>query len=148
MSPCNWAASALTGGRRACLVMHTARHSLSQFRDSGLLVSMSFDIMFPSGLGSLTGAKYFSKLDRFRLRLMQFSFTIAHVPGKSLVIADYLSRHQLHNDQNDQNLQIDTDNYVQQIISNIPASNSTLDEISEKQQGDVVCKSLIYLLPK
>ena len=32
------------------------------------------------------------RIQRFRLRLMQYSYTISHVPGKELVIADFLSR--------------------------------------------------------
>ena len=35
------------------------------------------------------------RIQRFRLRLMSFSYTISHVPGKQLVIPDLLSRHPL-----------------------------------------------------
>jgi len=32
------------------------------------------------------------RVQRFRLRLMRFKFTVSHVPGKNLVVADTLSR--------------------------------------------------------
>ena len=32
------------------------------------------------------------RIQRFRMRLMRYHFTISHVPGKSLIIADTLSR--------------------------------------------------------
>ena len=38
---------------------------------------------------------------RFRLRMMRYNFTIVHVPGKALVIADVLSRAPVHSDVTD-----------------------------------------------
>jgi len=47
-------------------------------------------------LVQLFSAKHLEQLpihvQRFRLRVMQYDFTVTHVPGKELKIADILSR--------------------------------------------------------
>ena len=39
------------------------------------------------------------RVQRFRLRLMHFNFTVSHVPGKDLVVADTLSRARVTDDE-------------------------------------------------
>ena len=66
-------------------------------RFRGYLIGLSFHIetdykplvpLFTSkGLDELP-----IRVQRFRLRLMRFKFTVSHVPGKNLVVADTLSR--------------------------------------------------------
>ena len=58
----------------------------------------------------------------FRM-LMRFHFSISHVPGKHLVIADTLSRAPVsYPATEDDLLQQEADAYVQMIIQSIPAT--------------------------
>ena len=36
------------------------------------------------------------RVQRYRMRMMRYRFTISHVPGKSLTVADTLSRMEMH----------------------------------------------------
>ena len=81
------------------------------------------------------------RVQRFRLRLMRFSFTIAHVPGKELNTADTLSRAPV-TEQDESNLSNETKEYVHAIINNLPASEERLKAIREQQDQDQVCKQL------
>ena len=61
------------------------------------LIGMNFEVQTDhKPLVSLLGAKNLEELpariQRFRMRLMRFTFTITHIPGKDLTIADTLSR--------------------------------------------------------
>ena len=51
-------------------------------------------------LVSLLGAKHLeefpAQVQRFKMRLIRFTFTISHTPGKDLTIADTLSRAPTH----------------------------------------------------
>ena len=100
---------------------------------------------------SLLGQKDLSdlpiRIQRFRLKLMAFMYTISHVPGKNLVIPDLLSRHisseTLSND--DLQLSRDTDYYLDLVISDLPATDRRLDEIRQAQGNDLVCQVLSEL---
>ena len=66
-------------------------------RFTNYLLGMTFEIETDhKPLVSLLGRKPIDELplriQRFRMRLMKFSYRIFHVPGKNLVIADTLSR--------------------------------------------------------
>ena len=63
------------------------------------------------------------RIQRFHMRLMRFHFSISHVPGKHLVIADALSRAPVsYPTTEDDLLQQEADAYVQMIIQSIPAT--------------------------
>ena len=65
------------------------------------------------------------RVQRFRLRLLSFHFTISHIPGKELMTADTLSQAPLQNlTAADIQLQEDCDAYVALEIANIPATES------------------------
>ena len=81
------------------------------------------------------------RVQRFTLRLMRYSFTIAHVPGKELNTADTLSRAPV-TEQNESNLCNETKEYVHAIVNNLPASEERLKVIREQQDQDQVCKQL------
>lgn len=81
------------------------------------------------------------RVQRFRLRLMRFSFTIAHVPGKELNTADTLSRAPV-TEQDESNLSNETKEYVHAVVNNLPASEERLKVIREQQDQDQVCKQL------
>ena len=67
-----------------------------------------------------------ARLQRFRMRMMRFSYSIFHVPGKELYTADALSRA-----------------YVDMVVRYLPATQPRLEELREKQLEDEVTKQLI-----
>ncbi|XP_046855956.1 uncharacterized protein K02A2.6-like [Xenia sp. Carnegie-2017] len=85
------------------------------------------------------------RIQRFKMRLMKYSFTIRHIPGKELVVADALSRapNMKQPTKSDNNLSEDLNIYVAQIVQNIPASERRLEEIRRHQQEDPVCTKLV-----
>ena len=83
------------------------------------------------------------RVQRFRLRMLRFHFTISHVPGKQLTIADMLSRAPTEvYDCNDQELEQDSQVFVNSVIASLPASEQQLQRIKQFQQNDPVCKQL------
>ena len=84
------------------------------------------------------------RLQRFRLRMMRYSFSISHVPGKSLTVADALSRApSTDQQQEDLDFQREADFYVSNILRYIPATEQRVAEIKHHQQQDSVCKQLM-----
>ena len=79
---------------------------------------------------------------RFRIRLMRFQYSINHVPGKTLYMADTLSRAPL-NIPTTNEITEDTEKFVQAIISGIPASKDYLESYRKAQSEDIVCSKLI-----
>ena len=78
---------------------------------------------------------------RFRIRLTRFQYNISHVPGKTLYIADILSRAPLSTSSiNDK--QKDTEMFVHAVINSIPASSNYLDNFRKAQLQDKVCSQL------
>ena len=81
------------------------------------------------------------RVQRFRMRLMRFSFTISHVPGKNLSTADTLSQAPvLEPTDKDNRFREETDAYIQIAILNIPATEQRLQEIRSHQDKDEACK--------
>ena len=84
------------------------------------------------------------QLQRFRLRMMRYSFSISHVPGKSLTVADTLSRAPSAEPKPaDKEFQKDTSSYISNILSHIPTTERRVAEIKQHQHQDEVCKQLI-----
>ena len=83
------------------------------------------------------------RVQRFRIHMLRFQFTIDHVPGKHLVIADTLSRApvQKPTDQ-DLILQNDTRAFIDFVTERLPALESRLKQIEQEQKKDPVCKEL------
>ena len=72
--------------------------------------------------------------------MMRFQFTIVHIPGKELVIADTLSRSPLkQSSKTDEVLQADFDLYVNLILNNLPATDKRLKQLLKAQQDDDTC---------
>lgn len=82
---------------------------------------------------------------RFRMRMMRFSYTISHVPGKSLCTADALSRAPLTRPLNheEKKLEADVKAFVDSIVKYLPATESRLEELRSQQQQDEVTRQLI-----
>ena len=83
------------------------------------------------------------RIQRFKMRLMRYSFTISHVPGKSLVTADTLSRAPISKSPpcNDE-LCNEVEAYVDLLCRNLPASDTRITEIKQLQEKDQVCQQL------
>ena len=82
------------------------------------------------------------RIQRLRMRLLRFDFTISHVPGKNLVTADALSRPPSQftsNEKSEEEINL----YVESVLLQLPASDKRLEEISVKQKEDPVCKKLL-----
>ena len=71
------------------------------------------------------------------MRLMRYDFTISHIPGKDLTIADTLSRAPVGGPQpEDLELEQETDAYVHYIMQSLPASDRRLQEIKDHLRDD------------
>ena len=80
------------------------------------------------------------RVQRFRMRLMRFQYTISHIPGKSLTTADTLSRAPTESlTTGDEELLQATNLYVNMIMTNLPATDKRLTEMKEAQDKDGIC---------
>ena len=75
---------------------------------------------------------------------MRYQFTISHIPGKDLVIADTLSRAPVcDSDHCSSLLEQEVDAYVRLVIGSLPATEKHLEDIRSHQERDEVCRQLI-----
>ena len=98
-------------------------------------------------LVSLFGGKNLDSLPprilRFRLRLARFQYSIVHVPGKSLCTANALSRSPVSTLENT-SIQEEAETIMEDSISQLLASKSTLERFRNAQNSDLVCKWVIH----
>ena len=80
------------------------------------------------------------RIQRFRMRLLRFTYTISHIPGKELTIADALSRAPV-SDPTSTDTQFDkeVEAYVNLVLESFPATEKQLKRIQEAQIDDAVC---------
>ena len=123
-----------------------------RFKDfiSGIVVTLETD---HKPLLQILGSKLLDeltpRLQRIRLRLMRYSYEVVYVPGRELVLADYLSRNPLKkSEENADELPNEIDLYVNFVVCNMPASNSMLDRIRMEQDTDPICMSLKEFVAK
>ena len=115
-------------------------------RFSDFLLGMEFDIHTDhKPLVPLFGSKNLEELpvhvQRFRLRMMRFKFTIFHIPGKNLLLADALSRAPISEAVNeDLFLQQETAAYVSIVVQSLPATEKQLERIRRHQEEDEECQ--------
>ena len=84
------------------------------------------------------------RVQRFWMRMMRFLFTISHVPGKNLTVADTLSRAPLEETRDsDQTLQEEADALVNLVVQSLPVTERQLEEIKRLQEQDEVCQLLV-----
>ena len=82
-------------------------------------------------------------VQRFRLRIMRFSFTITHVPGKELNTADTLSRAPVTDDDtSSEAFRREVNAYVDAIMKSLPETAERLQSIREEHNSDLVCQQL------
>ena len=86
-----------------------------------------------------------ARVQRFRLRMMRFSYTISHEPGKSLHTADTLSRDPISRSLNlqEKKLENDVKAYVDYVVQYLPATEDRLEDIRVQQHQDEVTRRLI-----
>ena len=79
------------------------------------------------------------RIQRFRLRMMQYQFSINHVPGKDLNTADFLSRSPLK--ETEDNLGKEVEAYVDMIVNHFPATDKHITQIQAHQDRDPVLQN-------
>ena len=81
------------------------------------------------------------RVQRFHLRMMQYDFTISHMPGKDLVIADALSRAPTTEaSESDRFFQKEADSFVNAVVESLPATETQLQRIRQHQEDDKACQ--------
>ena len=84
------------------------------------------------------------RIQRFRMRLMQFSFNIIYTAGKNLMTADTLSRAPGSEPAEQETLmEAETNAFVSAVIDSIPASDTRLEEVRKKQCSDKICNQIM-----
>uniref|UniRef100_A0A8C5D510 Gypsy retrotransposon integrase-like protein 1 n=1 Tax=Gouania willdenowi TaxID=441366 RepID=A0A8C5D510_GOUWI len=85
------------------------------------------------------------RIQRFRMRLMRYAYTIKHIPGKSLTTADTLSRLPLTNSviHTDTDLMENTNIYVESVLEGLPASSKYLADLQGQLRSDSVCSQVM-----
>ena len=79
-------------------------------------------------------------IQRFRMQMMRFNYTISHVLGKQLVIADMLSRAPTDiPSASDLHFEVATQAFVRMVLQTIPATEQRLAQSRELQSTDRVC---------
>ena len=77
------------------------------------------------------------RIQRFRMRLFRFSFSIRHIPGKELVTADALSRQPILTPSKvDQIVEEEVEHFTSLFSETLPASEKRLEEIKVLQNED------------
>ena len=78
-----------------------------------------------------------ARIQRFKMRLMRFDFSISHIAGKDLNIADTLSRAPVENmSQSDTDFENETQAFVVVAMSNLPASQNRIELIKTESAKD------------
>jgi hypothetical protein len=89
-------------------------------------------------------AKLPARIQRFKMRLMRFDFSISHVAGEDLNIADTLSRTPVENmSQSDTDFENETKAFMEVVMSNLPASQNRIELIKTESAKDEICRNLI-----
>ena len=82
------------------------------------------------------------RIQRFRMRLLHFDYTISHVPGKSLFAADALSRKPVSiPSKDDEVLELETTVYEIVQLQSLSAGEMT-QKIKEEQDTDAICRQV------
>ena len=83
------------------------------------------------------------RIQHFRMRLLRFTYTISHILGKELTVADALSRAPTSVPTTaDIQFNKEVDVYVNLVLESFPATEKQLKRIQEAQTGDAVCSQV------
>ena len=78
------------------------------------------------------------RCQRMLIRFLRFNVRAVHTPGKSLVIADTLSRSPVKEEMEDTASSTDVEAHVDGVASSWPVSDERLDKIAEESQRDPI----------
>ena len=84
--------------------------------------------------------------ERFRLRLMRYSYDITYVPGKNLHTADALSRDPIENDNPGEDFGEAVETYVESVMYGVQcnvASSAMMTRIKQAYKEDPVCAQVM-----
>ena len=86
-----------------------------------------------------------ARVQHFRMRMVRFSYSISHVPGKNQCTTDTLSRASLVKPLNQQEEKLENDvmAYVDSLIRYLPTTEDRLEELRCQQQEDEVTKQIM-----
>lgn len=88
-----------------------------------------------------------TRLQRFRLKLTRYNYSIQYVPGSNLKVADALSRAPLSCTPTQEEL-LETEDvalHVRAVMANIGASDRILEDLRKSQKEDPVSMELLHL---
>ena len=87
------------------------------------------------------------RCQRLLIRLMRFNFTVRHVPGKELVIADALSRNPAPRRADEAELSEQVTSHVDAVVSNLPITTARMDALRAATVHDPDLQQVIgYIL--
>ena len=81
------------------------------------------------------------RIQRFFLRLQRYDFILQYAPGKTMVVADTLSRASVKNEPPQIN-SVEVDRFVASIIDNLPISDNKLQELRNMTASDHVLQKV------
>ena len=85
-----------------------------------------------------------TRVQRFKMRLMRYWFTISYVAGKNLVTTDTLSRAPVStSNTQDEECYQEVEAYGNFVCQNLPASDKCIEQIKEYQSKDEICQQLV-----
>ena len=83
------------------------------------------------------------RIQRFRMRLMRFSYQVVFTAGKNLVTADALSRSPTSSPGKEEvKKEQETQAFVRCIMDCVPASDKRLEEVRREQEQDETCRCI------
>lgn len=83
------------------------------------------------------------RIQRFRMRIMRFTYTISHVQGKDLVCADTLSRSPIRDKVDEDILDEEAKGFVDQVLKELPITEDRLNELRVRLKQDDVCEQVM-----
>ena len=83
------------------------------------------------------------RIQRFRMRIMRFTYTISHVQGKDLVCADTLSRSPIMDKGDEDILTGEAKGFVDQVLKELPCTEDRLNELRIRLKQDEVCEQVM-----
>ena len=87
------------------------------------------------------------RCQRLLIRMMRFNAHVMHLPGKSIVIADTLSRHLLPHTVEDMELELDVTSYMEGVESHFHLTSRKLDHLRAETVHDTQLQQVIsYVL--
>ncbi|XP_054267309.1 uncharacterized protein K02A2.6-like [Macrosteles quadrilineatus] len=81
------------------------------------------------------------RLQRMRLRMMRYSYSVTYTPGKHLAPADCLSRCPIPSKET-YDMEEEIEAFVQNVVENIPTTDENINRLREAQQADPIFRKI------